>query len=231
VPTRKPIFYDPAQRRWTRLRRVMDLSGVLITVVIVVFLFTAFRDASLGKVLLPEPRHPYRALREKEKSSNLLSKKPHIRKKAGGKSTTSSGVGVDGSGPRAAFYVSWDAGSLASLREYHAQIDLLFPEWLHVLSSDGHMQAATPENKMFDVVEAGVVHPPDEKVMPLLKAAKSPLQVMPLVNNFDPVASKWLNNVGDFLNNPDGRNRFRNEMDLLLASDKYAGLCVDFEEI
>lgn len=208
----------------------MDVAGALITIMIGIFLFTAFREASLGKVLLPESRHQYRALREKEKTSRLLAKKPKSSKKLGTNSTTSSGVGL-GNGIRAAFYVSWDAGSLASLREYHSQIDLLFPEWLHVLSSDGRVQAATAENKMFDVVEAGTVRPPDEKVMPLLKDAKSPMQVFPLVNNFDPVSSKWLNNVGDFLTNVDGRNRFRNEIDLLLASDKYGGLTLDFEEI
>src|SRR5437763_10650532 len=95
VPTRKAIFYDPAQRRWTLMRRVMDVAGVVITIVIGIFLISAFHDASLAKVLLPEPRHPYRALKEKEKTSRLLSKKPHIRKKDRGKSTTSSGVGVD----------------------------------------------------------------------------------------------------------------------------------------
>ena len=34
----------------------------------------------------------------------------------------------------------WDAASFSSLREYARQIDLLYPEWLHALTPDGHLQ-------------------------------------------------------------------------------------------
>ena len=43
-------------------------------------------------------------------------------------------------GIRAGFYVPWDAASFASLREYARQIDLLYPEWLHVLTPDGRLK-------------------------------------------------------------------------------------------
>ena len=35
-------------------------------------------------------------------------------------------------GIRAAFYVPWDAASFSSLRAYSRQIDILYPDWLHV---------------------------------------------------------------------------------------------------
>jgi hypothetical protein len=38
---------------------------------------------------------------------------------------------------RAAFFVSWDPNSLASLRKHYKDIDLLMPEQLHAVSADG----------------------------------------------------------------------------------------------
>ena len=32
----KPVFLDPQQKRWRRLRRVLDVAGALITLLIVV---------------------------------------------------------------------------------------------------------------------------------------------------------------------------------------------------
>ena len=43
-------------------------------------------------------------------------------------------------GIRAAFYVPWDAASFSSLRDFSRQIDLLYPDWLHVLTPDGRLQ-------------------------------------------------------------------------------------------
>ena len=66
----------------------------------------------------------------------------HQARKAPSQLTLNSEQGV-----RAAFYVSWDAASFSSLREYARQIDLLFPTWLQVLSPDGHLQAVGSGNQ------------------------------------------------------------------------------------
>ena len=39
-----------------------------------------------------------------------------------------------GEGLRAAYYVDWDPASYSSLKQHIKQIDLLFPEWLHVIT-------------------------------------------------------------------------------------------------
>jgi len=131
-------------------------------------------------------------------------------------------------GVRAAFYVSWDAASFSSLREYARQIDLLFPTWLQVLSADGHLQASDPEtNTMFDVVQGQTVHHIDDKVMQFLKAEDTDMEVFPVVQNFD--GTDFVPGVSDFLNNPQARANFRREIGIFLASDHYRGLMVDFE--
>ena len=57
------------------------------------------------------------------------------------------------------------------------------------------------------------------------------MDVLPLINNFDPVAKQWLTNIGDFLNDPDARQTFRQQLLVFLASDKFKGASIDFEEI
>src|SRR5947208_12910551 len=71
-------------------------------------------------------------------------------------------------GIRAAYYVTWDAASFVSLKEYYPQIDILFPEWLHVLTPDGHLQGFDSVNHPFQVVENGIVHSTDHRDMPFV---------------------------------------------------------------
>ena len=74
------------------------------------------------------------------------------------------------------------------------------------MEPDGKIQGVTSENKLFDLVYAGRVHSPDNRgIMPLLKAANANTEVIPLVNNVDPFTNKWLESIGDFLNNAQAR--------------------------
>ena len=134
-------------------------------------------------------------------------------------------------GIRGAFYVQWDAASFASLKEYYPQIDLLFPEWLHVLTADGQLQSVTETNVLFDVMDdKGKPRPVDDKVMPFLKSEKAQMDVLPLVNNFDPVSNQWQPDVtAKFLADPAARQRFRNELMDFLATDQYRGITLDIE--
>ena len=59
-----------------------------------------------------------------------------------------------GEGLRAAFYVDYDAASLVSLKRHVRDIDLLFTDWLHVVSPDGKLTAYTLDNHPFSVVDA-----------------------------------------------------------------------------
>ncbi|HKW74957.1 MAG TPA: glycosyltransferase, partial [Terriglobales bacterium] len=116
------------------------------------------------------------------------------------------------------------------LKEYYPQIDILFPEWLHVLSPDGNIQSVDETNRLFSVIQNGRVRSADDRVMPFLRSEKANVDVFPLINNFDPVAKQWLN-IGDFLNSPAARQTFRSQLLAYLASDRYKGAAVDLEEI
>ena len=224
----QPVFYDPRQARWKRLRRLFDFFGLTVTILIVFFAYTALRSESLPELLLPAEKRPYHALKKKEEEKarekrRLAARKGH-RKSKGAPSLVPLNAEE---GIRAAFYVPWDAASFASLREYSQQIDLLYPEWLHVLTQDGRLQGEDPETvKFFDVMQGTSVRTLDFKVMSFLKSEDTGMEVFPLVNNFD--GADWVD-VSGFLNSEAARERFRHEVAAFLASDKYRGLMVDFE--
>jgi cellulose synthase/poly-beta-1,6-N-acetylglucosamine synthase-like glycosyltransferase/peptidoglycan/xylan/chitin deacetylase (PgdA/CDA1 family)/spore germination protein YaaH len=233
----KPIFLDPGRKRWRRVRAIFDVAGIAITVVIIVFIYSVVRLGQLPDLLLPEQHKPYRALKEHERANKkemALRRAQKNRKRA---LKTSASQAVSGDGLRAAYYVIWDAGSLSALREYHPQIDVLFPEWLHVVTPDGTIQAVTGENKPFNIYSAGKINNPDSpddpqrSVMQTLKQEEAQTVVLPLVNNFDPVKKEWLTGIGDFLTDANARATFREQISALMKFDKYGGLCVDFEEI
>ena len=220
-----PVFFDPQRKRWKRLRRFFDALGLAITLLIAFFIITVLRSDPLPALRLPELRRPYHALKEKE------SKRGKARQVSGRKlkqKPTQIAFNTD-QGVRAAFYVKWDAGSFASLREYYQQIDLLFPEWLHVLTPDGHLQALTLDNQLYTVIENGTVRPVDTKVMPFLASEKAETEVLPMVNNYDPIHNRWMAGISQMLNDPAGRAHFRQQIAQFLATDKYRGLTLDFE--
>jgi len=227
----QPVFYDPRRRRWKRLRTLLDVTGIVVSAVIIVFVYTALRSEPLPKLLLQYQKHPYHALKETEKEKATEKRKQLVRRTHRRTNIAPSQVALNtDEGIRGAFYVPWDAASFSSLREYARQIDLLYPEWLHVLTADGHLQGADEQAKkvFFDVVNNGVVHSVDNKVMPFLKSEDTGTEVFPLVNNFD--GENWID-ISGFLNDPDARARFRQEIAAFLASDRYRGLMVDFEDL
>ncbi|MDP9268759.1 MAG: glycosyltransferase [Acidobacteriota bacterium] len=226
----KQVFFDPQKTRWRRMRPIFDALAVGITLVFIVFVFTILRGEDLPALLLPQQKAGYRPYKEKPKHRGAAHKGTH-RKTA---TAPSQVVLNQEEGIRAAFYVTWDAGSLVSLREYANQIDLLYPEWLHVLTSDGRLQALGPDAKLFDVVSADAgnqdqAHFVDDKVMKLLADEKADTEVFPLVNNFDPVAKRWIADLDGFLNSAQARATFRRQVLAFLATDKYRGLSLDFE--
>ena len=228
----KQVFYDPLQARWKRIRRFVDAAALAFSFLIVFFIYSTLRSEPLPDLSWLTEKRPYHALKENEKTKAREKRRlatiartghRHPSRKAPSQLTLNSEQGV-----RAAFYVSWDAASYSSLREYARQIDLLFPTWLQVLGADGHLQAVDPEtNAMFDVIHGETVHHVDDKVMPFLKAEDTEMEVFPVVQNFD--GSDFVPGIVDFLNNPEARGRFRREIGLFLATDHFRGLMIDFE--
>src|ERR1019366_939343 len=227
MPKSKPIFFDPDRKRWRRLRWVLDTSVIVVTLLVVFFVATIIRGSSVPGVPLPLVKKPYHALKESQK--HKPPRRPNTHRNT--KRPASQVVLNSDEGIRGAFYVQWDAASFASLKEYYPQIDLLFPEWLHALTADGRLQSVTETNALFDLMDdKGKPRPVDDKVMPFLKSEKAQMDVLPLVNNFDPITNRWQPDVtAKFLADPAARRRFRHELMTFLATDQYRGITLDIE--
>jgi len=193
------------------------------------FVYSATRGVRLPELLLPAQKRPYHAFKEKEKERVKEHRRQAALKRGHRRSKVApSLVKLNAEeGIRAAFYVDWDAASFSSLREYARQIDLLFPEWLHVLTPDGRIRGVTNDtNTLFDVIDGQHVRTVDDRVMPFVKSEDTGMEVFPMVNNFDGV--EWVD-ISGFLNDPDARANFRRQIELFLSTDRYRGLMIDFE--
>ena len=223
----KPVFYDPKQKRWVWLRALFNTAGLIITALILFFVITTLQPESLPKLMMPEQKRKLHTIKEREHRRKPQTKGTHRKTQA-----PASEIELNADeGIRAAYYVTWDAASFVSLKEYYPQIDILFPEWLHVLTPDGNLQGLDANNQLFPVVQNNAVRSVDDKVMPFLKAEKANVEVFPLINNFDSTRRMWLTNVGQFLNDAAARQNFRLQLLEFLASDRFKGAALDFEEI
>jgi cellulose synthase/poly-beta-1,6-N-acetylglucosamine synthase-like glycosyltransferase/spore germination protein YaaH/peptidoglycan/xylan/chitin deacetylase (PgdA/CDA1 family) len=225
----EPVFYDPQRARWKRLRRLVDALVALLSALVIFFVYTTLRDERLPELLFSPQKRAFKALKENEKEKardrlKKLANRSHRKTKL-----PASEVKLNQEeGIRAAFYVPWDAASFSSLRDFSRQIDLLYPDWLHVLTPDGRLQGVDDQtNKFFDVVQNDHARSVDDRVMPFLKSENINMEVFPMINNFD--GANWVGDITDFLNNPDARALFRRQVGIFLSSDHYRGVMVDFE--
>ncbi len=205
---RKPIFYDERRRRWWLTRRVLEVTGVLFTVLLATFFVSVLRKPDLPELLLPTGRPVLHALRPKRPTKVPLSR-PGRRKR----------VAALGKVPekydplRAAFYVSWDAASLAALQQHYRDVDLLIPETLHAVSADGRL----------DVVS-------DPKLRAWMQSAGIELPTMALVNNYDGV--EWrIREMTEMLAQPASRQRLVQALTRYATDARQVGIVVDFEEV
>ncbi|MEO7029367.1 MAG: polysaccharide deacetylase family protein [Acidobacteriaceae bacterium] len=230
----KQVFFDPQRKRWKRLRRVTDSLALTSVVVGALFVFGLVRMKPMQGLDLRSTAKKYRALSNapanEQKTKGAINRSAHRKTDVKPSDVTLN----EGEGLRAAFYTDNDPASYASLKQHIKQIDLLFPEWLHVITSDGNMISYTSDNVGFAVVDNGGVHGVDHenKVARAIAAVKQDTEVFPMVNNFNPARGIFDPSVGSFLSSPEARANFVRQIDRFLAANTlYRGLTLDFQVI
>jgi len=227
----KQVFYDPQRKRWKRLRRVLDVTAVALTVVLIAFFVSVLRRQALPELLLPSQKRNYKALRQaeiKKAAQRPTHRRTHRR-------PSEMALNQD-EGLRAAF-LQPDEASYSSLARHVHQIDMLFPDWLHVVSPDGKLVAATPlfPVHFYDVVDGAGVHgvDPENRVHSIIQGAKEDTEVFPMLNDYDTVAQAWRGEIiGKMLEDPAAHESLHIQIDKFLwANPGYHGICLDFEEI
>lgn len=226
----KQIFYDPQRKRWKRLRVLLDSLAFVGLILAIIFFVGLIRMKPLPELLLETQKRNYRTL------ANQPQKNLKFRRSAHRKTDIKpSDVPLNsGEGLRAAYYVEDDPASYSSFRQHISQIDILFPEWLHVVTPDGNLTGYSIDNRAYNIVEKGNIQPVDRdnKVASAIAAAHVNLDVVPLINNYDPVKNQFLPEIGDFLLSSTARANFIHQIDVFLAANpSYRGLSLDFEDI
>lgn len=231
MPDRQ-IFFDPHRRRWKRLRRVFDVAAVLFTLVMVGFIFNVLHNQPLPELLLPIPKHNYKAL--PDRSPLLRIRKRHLDHRKTSRVPSEIPLNT-GEGLRAAYYVQDDAASYSSLKEHIHQIDMLFPQWLHVDAPSGTLMGVSSDNQReYAIVNGSTVRDPDyrNKVKNVIVEAREDTEIFPLVNNFNPQEQDWDPGVGAVLQDNAKSAALVNQIiRFLTAYPVYRGLSLDFESL
>lgn len=231
----KQVFYDPNLKRWKRLRRITDVAFVIATLVGIVFIFTVVKRQPLPDLLMPTQKRNYKALKERRIGDQLKKNLARPARRKTQRLASEVPLNED-EGLRAAFYQN-DEPSYSALKQHIHQIDMLFPDWLHVVTPDGNLIASTPQFpvQLYSVVDSGGVHgvDPENRVARLISATKEDMEVFPMLSDYNPLTSDWGGDIiGKMLANPAARERLHVQLDKFLSANPgYHGICLDFEEI
>jgi cellulose synthase/poly-beta-1,6-N-acetylglucosamine synthase-like glycosyltransferase/peptidoglycan/xylan/chitin deacetylase (PgdA/CDA1 family)/spore germination protein YaaH len=225
---RGPIFYDAERVRWRRTRRVMEISGALLTLLLAYFFVNIAASVELPAGLLPDTRPIYHALKIKPTLKIPPGREGRRRRVANlGK------VPATYDPIRAAFYVSWDSNSLATLkRHYKKDLDVLIPEQLHAVTPDGALTVVDYER--YQTVKASPTEAiallRDDKLHRWMKSANVELPIMGQLNNYDGV--NWhVNELAELLANRDARQSLVRDVVEYAVEAHQEGIVVDFEGI
>lgn len=118
---------------------------------------------------------------------------------------------ADSTGIRAAFYVSWDAQSLISLRNNISKINMVVPEWLFIDPNTDTMYTSIEPAALALIKQSGI------KVVPILS------------NNYQ---SKFIGaSVHRILHDENKQQRLINDVVKFLQKNQLDGVNIDFEEL
>src|ERR1700759_2030911 len=199
---RGPIFYDAERVRWRRTRRIMEISGVLLTALLAYFFVNIAASVELPAGLIPDTRPIYKALKLKTAPKVVPGREGRHRRVE-----NIGNVPASYDPLRAAYYVSWDSNSLASLKRHYKDLDVLIPEQLHAVTSDGALTIVDYER--YQTVKASPQEAisllKDDKLHRWMKSANVEVPIMGLLNNYD--GQVWrANEMVRMLENQDARH-------------------------
>lgn len=237
-----PVFYDPAGRRWRRVRRTWLALAVVVTTLTAIFIASVL----VNPVLPGFNVHPVASLPHK---TDIRPKRLEIPRNPGEQkaktaradlqhalATTKRVVPsrrpsltpivppppaipaplVPSTRPLSVgFYVNWDESSYASLGRNLDHLDWVIAEW-------SHLRDATEET-------SPLVTDVDAPALNRIRETRPQVRVLPIVQNL--VDEKWdpgmlARAVADASN----RQRLIDALTNFVQENKFAGLCVDFEE-
>ena len=234
-----PVFHDPHGRRWRRVRRIWLALSVVATGLAIIFIASVFANPVLPRLnLRPIPSLPNSA-DLKPKAPNLPAN-PSERKARKAQAELQNALATTkyvAPGRRRSripvvpppptvpapivpttrplsvgFFINWDESSYESLKRNLDHLDWVVAEWSHL--QEGANPLATD------------VHIP---ALNWIRLSRPEVRILPMVQNV--FNEKW---QGDLLartivDEPHRQNLIRS-LTSFVEDNKFAGICVDFEE-
>jgi cellulose synthase/poly-beta-1,6-N-acetylglucosamine synthase-like glycosyltransferase/peptidoglycan/xylan/chitin deacetylase (PgdA/CDA1 family)/spore germination protein YaaH len=230
---RRPIFYDAERVRWRRTRRVLEVFGALLTLLLAYFFVSIAASVELPAGLLPDSRPVYRGLKLRAKAKGVALREGRRRRIANLGTVPASYDPL-----RAAFFVSWDPNSLASLKKHYKDLDLLIPEELHAVTPDGaltvvdyerYLSVGHPETVKAAPIEV-VARLKEDKLHRWMKSEKVELPIMGMLNNYDGFVWRT-KEMAQLLGSATARHNLARDVAEYAVQAHEAGIVVDFEDI
>jgi cellulose synthase/poly-beta-1,6-N-acetylglucosamine synthase-like glycosyltransferase/peptidoglycan/xylan/chitin deacetylase (PgdA/CDA1 family)/spore germination protein YaaH len=206
----------------------LEITAILLTVSLTYFFVTVAVSVNLPAGLLPDTKPGFHPLKLKP-SSRLLPVREGRRRRVANIGT----VPASYDPLRAAFFVSWDPNSMASLKGHYKDLDLLIPEQLHSVTPDGAVTVVDYENGQ-NVTKAtpdqAIAILKEDKLHQWMKSVNVELPMMGLVNNYDGV--NWrIKEMAEMLASATARHRLERDLAEYAAKSHESGIVVDFEEV
>ena len=239
--TEKPVFYDPAGRRWRRVRRTWLAVAVVATAVAAIFIASV-----LAKPLLPiinlragatfprpselKPKPPalpanpreQKARKAQEDLQHAIAKTKRVvpSKRPQEMSIAPPPAIPPPSDPKSrpiaiGFYINWDESSYASLQRNLDHLDWVVPQWVHIQAPDASGSPIASE-----------IDPP---AIDLIRETRPQIRILPMVQNL--IDEKWDTELlTRALADEASRQHLINALTTFVAENKFGGVCIDFEE-
>jgi cellulose synthase/poly-beta-1,6-N-acetylglucosamine synthase-like glycosyltransferase/peptidoglycan/xylan/chitin deacetylase (PgdA/CDA1 family) len=235
-----PVFYDPAGRRWRRVRRTWMALAVVVTSLAAVFIASVLvnpalpsfnvrpvaslpHTADIKPKSLSVPTNPSQQKAKKaqaELQHALAITKLVVPAKRASETTPVPAPAIPPpviptSRPLSiGFYINWDESSLASLEKNLDHLDWVIAEW-------SHLDGSNVENPL-----VADVHVP---ALNFIRQTRPQVRIIPMVQNL--LDEKWnsgilARNVADEAS----RQRLINALTSFVEGNKFGGICIDFEE-
>jgi cellulose synthase/poly-beta-1,6-N-acetylglucosamine synthase-like glycosyltransferase/peptidoglycan/xylan/chitin deacetylase (PgdA/CDA1 family)/spore germination protein YaaH len=236
-----PVFYDPAGRRWKRVRRTWMALAVIVTSLAAVLTASVLVNPALPSLnirpvaslphsadikpkALPAPANPSQQKAKKAQADlqHALAVTPRVLPARRRSHTavlpppTLPAPALPISRPLSiGFYINWDESSYESLKRNLDHLDWVIAEWSHVQdTANGAGPLAT------DV---------DAPALNWIRQARPQVQVIPMVQNL--IDEKWNSDVlAQVVGDEASRQKLIAALTVFVETNKFAGVCVDFEE-
>lgn len=240
-PADSPVFYDPAGRRWRRVRRTWLALGVIVTTLVGIFIASVLVNpvlpslnvrqvASLPRTGDLKPKRPIvpanpseqKARKAQAELQHALATSPIV---VPGRRRSQLPIVPPPALPppivpttrplSIGFYINWDESSYASLKRNLDHLDWVIAEW-------SHLQAAPDGN-------TSLVTDVDAPALNWIRLTRPQVQVIPMVQNL--VDEKWQPDLlAHAISDEARRQRMIAALTGFVLENKFPGVCVDFEE-